>query len=256
MRARAAILMVVALAALTLAPTFEAMPTGIGSAGDGGCSCHGGASGDTTVVVTGLPEVFNASETYAFSITVVNDDLPRSEPDAGRMGGYRILTTEGSVSAVPESNGHVMDGGLTHTAEANTVRTWDFVWTAPADDDATADFTIYGNAVSGGDGPGGDEWNVALISVPGLNAGATAPSAPPLIILMTALLLAVSLIVLGTMWVFYRRSPDTFTIGAFWDYLKPWLTTTDHKEVGVMYFLYGFLFFLVGGMLALLFRIQ
>ena len=256
MRTRAVAMLLVVLAALAFTPSFEAMPAGIGSAGDGGCSCHGGANADTTVVVTGLPETFNASETYTFTVTVVNDDLPRSEPDAGRMGGYRILVTEGAVSAVPESAGQIMDAGLTHTAEANTVRTWDFEWTAPGDDEATAEFTIYGNAVSGGDGPGGDEWNVVNLLVPGINAGAMAPSAPPLVILMTALLLAVGLILLGTMWVFYRRSPDTFTMGAFWAYLKPWLTTTDHKEVGVMYFLYGFLFFLVGGLLALIFRIQ
>ncbi|MGB0515729.1 MAG: cytochrome c oxidase subunit I, partial [Poseidonia sp.] len=49
---------------------------------------------------------------------------------------------------------------------------------------------------------------------------------------------------------------ETFTMEKFWGFLKPWLTTTDHKEVGIMYFLFGFFFFLVGGLLALLFRIQ
>ena len=126
MRTRAVAMLLVVLAALAFTPSFEAMPAVIGSAGDGGCSCHGGANADTTVVVTGLHESFNASETYTFTVTVVNDDLPRSEPDAGRMGGYRILVTEGAVSAVPDSAGQIMDAGLTHTAEANTVRTWDF----------------------------------------------------------------------------------------------------------------------------------
>ena len=53
---------------LVAAPQFEAMPTGIGSSADGGCSCHGGAAADTQVIVTGLPDSFNASETYAFTV--------------------------------------------------------------------------------------------------------------------------------------------------------------------------------------------
>ena len=82
-----------------------------------------------------------------------------------------------------------------------------------------------------------------------------APSVRALVF-TTAIALALGLILLGVMWVYYSRSPETFSIYNFWSYLKPWLTTTDHKEVGIMYFLYGFFFFLVGGFLALLFRIQ
>ena len=149
-----------------------------------------------------------------------------------------------------------MDGGLTHTPEATYFRSWNFTWTAPADDTETAEFTIYGNAVSGGDGSGGDIWNVASPVVLGLNADAQAPSAPPLVILLTVIGLALGLILVGSMWVFYTRNPETFSIAKFWGSLKPWLTTTDHKYVGIMYFLFGLFFFLVGGLLALLFRIQ
>ena len=92
--------------------------------------------------------------------------------------------------------------------------------------------------------------------IPGANAGDIAPSARALVVLVTAIGLALGLVLLGVMYVFYARSPSTFTIENFWSYLKPWLTTTDHKEVGILYFLYGFTFFLVGGVLALLFRIQ
>ncbi|MGB2017347.1 MAG: hypothetical protein ACPHX2_02155, partial [Candidatus Poseidoniaceae archaeon] len=122
MRTRAVAMLLVVLAALAFTPSFEAMPKGIGSAADGGCSCHGGANADTTVVVTGLPESFNASETYTFTVTVVNDDLPRSVDanggNNGQYGGYRILVNEGAVSPVPESAGQIMDAGLTHTEEA------------------------------------------------------------------------------------------------------------------------------------------
>ncbi len=39
-------------------------------------------------------------------------------------------------------------------------------------------------------------------------------------------------------------------------YIGEWITTTDHKKIGLMYLLTGFFFFLVGGMEALLIRTQ
>ena len=50
-----------------------------------------------------------------------------------------------------------MDGGLTHTSDGNMQRSWNFTWTAPADDSVTVTMRIYGNAVNG-DGSGGDHW--------------------------------------------------------------------------------------------------
>ena len=66
MRWRAATVLGVLLVALMAAPQFTAAPGGIGAAGNQGCTCHGGASPDTTVLVDGLPEMYNASETYTF----------------------------------------------------------------------------------------------------------------------------------------------------------------------------------------------
>src|SRR6056300_400898 len=264
MRGRATLLLSVLLVALMAAPQFTAAPAGIGSAGDQGCTCRGGASPDTSVLVDGLPQSYNASETYTFTVTVVNDvmelynggSLEGDDPWNGRAGGYRILVSHGEVVAVPESQGQVMDGGLTHTEESNTVRSWTFEWTAPAADDINVEMKVYGNAVNGGSGSGGDYWNEVQLDIPGVNAGAVAASASALIIFLTSIGLAAGLIFAGVLWVFYRRSPETFTMERFWGFLKPWLTTTDHKEVGIMYFLFGFFFFLVGGLLALLFRIQ
>tara|TARA_Y100000766_G_scaffold189486_1_gene162887 strand:- start:10295 stop:12619 length:2325 start_codon:yes stop_codon:yes gene_type:complete len=258
-------LLALILLMLVAAPQFEAMPSGIGSAADGGCSCHGGVAADTQVIVTGLPDSFNASETYPFTVTVQNDVMELynggvAEADGtgwnGHKGGFRILSTGGMVTTVDPTLSHEMDGGLTHTTEGNTVRTWDFEWVAPADDSKIVEFKIYGNAVNGGAGSGGDYWNQVELSIPGLNAGDLGPTARALVVLLTAVGLALGMVLLGVMWVFYTRSPETFTIANFWSYLKPWLTTTDHKQVGILYFLYGFIFFLVGGFLALLFRIQ
>ena len=93
-------------------------------------------------------------------------------------------------------------------------------------------------------------WNSYETTIAGIAAGEMAPSVRALVLLLTAIALALGLILLGVMWVYYSRSPETFSIYNFWSYLKPWLTTTDHKEVGIMYFLYGFFFFLVGGLLS------
>ena len=249
-------------------PQFSASPTGIGEIANNGCSCHGlDPSADTKVIVEGLPDQFNASETYAFTVTVQNDvmalDGDGVVTDGSRTvpyGGFRIVTTGGAtVASVDESLSWEYEGGLTHSADGNKFRSWDFEVTMPADDTKIVEMTVLGNAVNGNagnQGSAGDYWNKAVISIPGLNAEATGPSASALVIFITAIGLAVGLIFVGILWIFYRRSPDTFTMERFWSYLKPWLTTTDHKEVGILYFLFGFFFFLVGGLLALLFRIQ
>ena len=73
MRTRTIALLSIVLLSLVMVPQFDAAPGGIGSAGDNGCSCHGGPSSDTVVSVTGLPETYNSSETYTFTVTVTND---------------------------------------------------------------------------------------------------------------------------------------------------------------------------------------
>ena len=77
------------------------------------------------------------------------------------------------------------------------------------------------------------------------------PSARTLVVLLTAIGLSLGYGLAGRLVGLLYPLPQTFTISKFWSYLKPWLTTTDHKEVGILYFLFGFTFFLVGGVLAL-----
>ena len=124
MRGRATLLLGVLLVALMAAPQFTAAPGGIGAAGDQGCTCHGGESPDTTVIVDGLPETYNASETYTFTVTVVNDEMELYERDDGKViaGGYRILVSHGMISSVPDTHGQELEGGFTHTAEGREVR--------------------------------------------------------------------------------------------------------------------------------------
>ena len=245
--------------ALFAVPQMNALPTGIGSDADKGCYCHDQSS-DTKITVDGLPEVFEAGAEYTFNVTVTNPTLVRATDDNGNVAGFRILITGGGTLAhVEDAQGNSakeMSGGLTHTEELNNFDTWTFVYTAPSDDTAISTILIHGNAVNGGDGNANDGYATKSIDVAGPNASAKAPSASALVIFMTVIGLAVGLILVAVMWVFYTRNPDTFSIGNFWSYIKPWLTTHDHKEIGMLYFLFGFFFFLVGGLLALLFRIQ
>ncbi len=245
--------------ALFAVPQMNALPTGVGSAGDKGCYCHD-KSASTIITVDGLPEVFESGSEYTFNVSVTNPTLVRATPNNGNVAGFRILISGGGVIAHLEdaqgNSAKEMSGGLTHTEELNNFDTWTFVYTAPADDTAVSTITIHGNAVNGGDGNANDGYATKIIDVAGPNASAKASSASALVILMTVIGLAVGLILVGVMWVFYTRNPETFSIGNFWSYIKPWLTTHDHKEIGLLYFLFGLFFFLVGGLLALLFRIQ
>ena len=52
MRTRTLALLSIVLISLVMVPQFDAAPGGIGSAGDNGCSCHGGPSSDTVVSVS------------------------------------------------------------------------------------------------------------------------------------------------------------------------------------------------------------
>ena len=159
MKGRSIAVLAIILVALASTTSFEARQTGIVS--EGGCGCHQGMNSNTVITVDGLPEVFNASEEYLFTLTITNDDVPVENPD--QNGGFSIILTGGGVlESVPDIDGNVaqeMDGGLTHSMEINDRRTWDFKWTAPADDTAIVSFLIFGNAVNGNGAPSGDQWN-------------------------------------------------------------------------------------------------
>ena len=76
MQRRTIALLGLVIASLMIVPQFSAMPGGIGSGANAGCACHaGGNDVTTTILVEGLPEVFSASETYLFTITLVTDEM-------------------------------------------------------------------------------------------------------------------------------------------------------------------------------------
>jgi cytochrome c oxidase subunit 1 len=126
-------------------------------------------------------------------------------------------------------------------------------------------FTVYGNSVNGnagsGEGSMGDYWNKGEFSSAGVNAKIETEehgelSMPQkLIYAFTILVVTLSVVVVGNRMVVNDQSFED-VIKSYWEYVYPWLTTTDHKYIGTLYICTGFGFFFIGGILGLLIRWQ
>ncbi|MCP3695112.1 MAG: hypothetical protein GY917_23125, partial [Planctomycetaceae bacterium] len=64
------------------------------------------------------------------------------------------------------------------------------------------------------------------------------------------------LLIITLAYVFYRTNPDKFTWNYFAPWIADWLTSTDHKKIGTLYFVAGLFFLGVGGIMAMMIRIQ
>ena len=156
--------LVLVLIMLLAVPSMNGQPQGIGASGDEGCYCHGGAADETVILVHGLPDRFNVSQTYEFSVEVHH---PTIEPASGgaAIGGFRITVDNGALPVPANASlAHVVDDGLTHTRAGAMERNWTFNWTAPDDPEARVAFSfvanaVNGNAVGNGNGNSGDAWN-------------------------------------------------------------------------------------------------
>ena len=144
---------------LVLAGQSYAFPTGVDDRGDNGCLCHGGSDESTTVTLSGLPEMYNASQEYNVTLTI---DSPVEMNEV--QGGFRILVSHGELVG---EGWQIIDNGYTHSSDINDRRVWDAVWIAPEESDKLATFVIHGNAVNGNDEASGDEWNSQSIAVSG-----------------------------------------------------------------------------------------
>ena len=151
---------VVLLFILAFVGQTQALPDGIGSVGDNGCACHGGSDDSTNVTLSGLPEIYNASEEYELTLTL---ESPVEQNDV--KGGFRILISQGVLTGEVQE----IDGGYTHNSSLNKQRSWTINWTAPQQDDKLATFVIHGNAVNGNGQPTGDEWHSLSLAVAGPN---------------------------------------------------------------------------------------
>ncbi|MGB1492520.1 MAG: choice-of-anchor V domain-containing protein [Candidatus Poseidoniaceae archaeon] len=161
MRATVAVIVLALLAQVAVSA-----PSGIGSAANEGCLCHGEKNTNTNVELHGLPKSFESNTSYNFSIVVTSQTIPQNTN--GESGGFRLLVTGGSIF-FNETEGliQVLDDGWTHTELGNTVRMWNFSLMSPADNSSYVDLTVYGNAVNGNQASTGDEWNSLDLRLPG-----------------------------------------------------------------------------------------
>ena len=157
---------VAVIALALLAQVAVSAPSGIGSAANEGCLCHGEKNTNTNVELHGLPESFESNTSYNFSIVVTSQTIPQNTN--GESGGFRLLVTGGSIF-FNETEGliQVLDDGWTHTELGNTVRMWNFSLMSPEDNASHIDLIVYGNAVNGNQASTGDEWNSLDLRLPG-----------------------------------------------------------------------------------------
>ena len=164
-------LLFVVFIALAATPQITSLPTGVGTLGNPGCSCHSGGAGTTAIDVFGMPDSFTAGESYELKISISNPAIPGGELTSN-MGGFRLIASAGTFG--PGENFtdlvQVLEGGATHTELGNDVRDWNVTWTAPDSEGQIVEFTLHGNAVNGnavgeGNGNTGDAWATYTTSV-------------------------------------------------------------------------------------------
>ncbi len=141
-----------------------ASPNGLGSEANEGCLCHT-RDASTVVELRGLPEAFESTQNYNVTL-VVSSSLVAVENAS--QGGFRLLVDEGGLVLDNNSLVQALDGGWTHTTEGSTMRSWNLVWQAPAENDTAATFVVHGNAVNGNNAPTGDAWSTLEVVVPGV----------------------------------------------------------------------------------------
>ena len=221
-----------------------------------GCTCHGSDASSSVGLSLNTPANFTAGETYTLTIAMESSIAN----DGENQGGFFLSTTQGSLASGDNST-QLIDGYLTHTTTGNDQRSWNVSWTAPSDDTRIADFTLYGNSVNGNGAPdvdGSDQWNRATFAVPGANAAVGPQEISDLrkaLYLGLVVIVTLAAVVVGNRVVSTGQSVEEI-FGDYWAYLKPWLTTTDHKQIGLLYIGTGLFFFFVAGLLAMAMRFQ
>ena len=247
----------VLLLALVVAPSAQSYPYGVSGVQDAGCTCHGqSTSAEVVPILEGLPTELEAGGTYLLNISFTGGPSG-DDPNALALGGFHLWASAGTLTNVDDMVKINPDGSATHngidatdTGQGNDQTLWQVEWTAPMD--GGAKFILHTNSVNGDGTSGGDMYNRLNAEV----GPQPVEQARGLTVLASAIFL-MAIITFGCVaWVFYRRDPGAFAWERFWPFLSDYLTSTDHKKVGTLYMINGLFFLGVGGIFALIFRLQ
>lgn len=239
--------------AMVVSPAVNSLPGGIGgdSIQTAGCNCHGGSDAGVTPSISGLPSEYNASETYTLTISMTGG------PAEGGVnsGGFNLWTSGGEFTVQDATVQTRSPNEITHTEAGNDFRTWSVEWIAPSHG-RDVDFILHTNSVNGdGTQSDDDDWNRLDLSVAG-SLGPGLEPADPFKVLGVLIIISIVMLAATLLYGFYRTSPETFD----WEHLAPyvveWLTSTDHKKIGTLYFVASLFFLGLGGIMAMLIRIQ
>jgi len=239
---------IVLLISVIAIPSFVALPTGIGGDSvNNGCTCHNSeSSSDVIVTVEGLPETFAGGQIYTLNISI--DGGP--EISGENAGGFFISTQLGEFQSIDNLTQILDNGEAGHTAEGNDQRNWTLQWIAPTDDTKSIEFIAYGNAVDGdGHADNEDLWGSTTLTTNGQNyVGGPSFSLDGIAwYLIVGLILAIVLTVALILWK---------KLGWGLAEIRHWTTTTNHKDIGLLYLWTTILFALIGLALSVLIRLQ
>ncbi len=231
---------------IAITPQLTALPSGIsGAAVTSGCNCHGPVASDEVIIsIEGIPNEFIASESYNFTISFTGGP----EESGENFGGFNLKSDRGTLISLGETV-QIIDNAATHTDQGNNQRIWLVQWVAPESDKVSTDFTLLVNSVNGDGSSSGDMWNKEIFSIKGQNAGSGSVidiDEPAWIIIVGSIFAILAYIIL----ILYRD--ENFGKKE----LTYWLTTTNHKDIGILYLWATIFFALIGLLLSLLVRLQ
>ena len=197
---RSMVALILISVAMVASPAVNSLPTGVGGTGiqTSGCNCHAAAPTATIdITLDGLPEEYNASETY--TITVSFDGGP---VESGiNSGGFNLWASGGEFSVIDATVQSRAPAEVTHTEAGNDYRTWTLEWMAPSHGRDVA-FILHVNSVNGDDSNSGDSWNRLDLSVAG-SLGPGLDPADPFTVLATLIIISSVLLVITILYGFY-----------------------------------------------------
>ncbi|MEC8997734.1 MAG: cbb3-type cytochrome c oxidase subunit I [Candidatus Thermoplasmatota archaeon] len=255
-RRSAALVMLVVFVAMLVAPSATSLPVGISGVKDSGCNCHG-STPDSAVAptISGLPATYNYSESY--ELTVSFSGGPSDQGNINQ-GGFHLWVSDGELSVTDATAQSFNPNEAGHTEAGNDQSSWVMTWTAPATD-RNVEFVLHVNSVNGdadgsGGGSTGDAWNRVSTQITGPIE--VLEQADPFVVLSVLVVVCAVLLGITLTFVFYSRNPDSFDWDNFAPWIAEWMTSTDHKRIGTLYFVQGLFFLGVGGIMAMFIRIQ